>query len=104
MTLPGGAPRQRRSRAIIWWYGLMALGGVAFGLLGDRRPFGSAVLAHPLVVFFVLAGAALLALRAVLARPVPELIPERALLLGCCVGAAAFLAGNWAAAHLVSVR
>ena len=80
----------------------MALGGVAFGLLGDRRPFGSA--AHPLVVFFVLAGAALLALRAVLARPVPELIPERALLLGCCVGAAAFLAGNWAAAHLVSVR
>jgi hypothetical protein len=32
---------------------------------------------------------------------VPELIPERALLAGCLVGAIAFLAGNWVSAHLV---
>jgi hypothetical protein len=76
----------------------MAAGGLAFGLLGDRRPFGTAVLGHPLVVYFILVAAALLVLRAAAARPVPELIPERALVLGCCIGAAAFLAGNFVAA------
>jgi len=29
------------------------------------------------------------------ARPVPDLIPERALVSGCLLGAAAFLAGNF---------
>jgi len=77
------------------WYGLMAAGGFAFGLIGDRRPLGNDVLAHPLVLFFIAAGAALLLLRVVWQRPVPELIPERALLFGCLAGAAAFLAGNW---------
>ena len=47
---------------------------------------------------------ALLVLRVAGARPVPELIAERALLAGCLLGAAAFLAGNWAAAHLLAVR
>jgi hypothetical protein len=41
-------------------------------------------------------------LRAALARPVPQIIPERALLIGCCVGAAAFLTGN--AVHPMVVR
>ena len=36
---------------------LMAAGGSVFGLLGDRRPFGNDVLAHPLVVFFALVAA-----------------------------------------------
>jgi hypothetical protein len=75
----------------------MALGGLGFGLLGDRRPFGSDLLAHPLVVFFAIVAAALLVLRLARARPVPELIPERALLVGCCIGAGAFLVGNWVA-------
>jgi hypothetical protein len=84
-----------------WWYGLMALGGLAFGLIGDRRPFGNDVLAHPLVVFFAVAAAGLLIVRVATARPVPELLSERTLVIGCLVGAAAFLTGNWAAAHIL---
>jgi hypothetical protein len=83
------------------WYGLMAAGGLGFGLIGERRPFGADMLAHPLVVYFALAAAGLLTLRVALARPVPELIPERALLAGCLVGAIAFLAGNWVSANLI---
>src|SRR5882724_8208024 len=90
------------SRAQAWWYGLMAAGGFAFGLSGDRRPFGTDVLAHPIVVFFAVVAAALMALRIARARPVPELIPERALVIGCLVGGAAFLAGNWVVAHIAA--
>ena len=82
----------------------MALGGFGFGLLGDRRPFGTDVLTHPFVIFFAVVAVAILVLRVAGARPVPELIAERALLAGCLLGAAAFLAGNWAAAHLLAVR
>jgi hypothetical protein len=80
------------------WYGLMAAGGFAFGLLGDKQPFGTDVLAHPLAIFFAVVAAALLLLRIVLQRPIPELIPERALVIGCLVGGATFLIGNWIAA------
>ena len=83
------------------WYGMMVAGGMAFGLLGDRRPFGRDFLGHPLVVFFVLAAAGLLVVRIVFARPVPQLIPERTLLTGCVLGAAAFLVGNWVVVHLL---
>src|ERR1700730_12272706 len=89
-------------RARSWWFGLMASGGFVFGLSCDRRPFGTDVLAHPLVVFFAVVAAALLILRLACRRPVPELIPERALVIGCLVGAAGFLAGNWVAAHVVA--
>jgi hypothetical protein len=82
------------------WYGLMALAGFAFGLIGDRRPFGTDVLAHPFVVFFIGVGAALLVLRIAQTRPVPEVIPQRALIVGCFIGGVAFLIGNWIAAHL----
>ena len=94
--------RVRRSSSDIlrWWYGLTAAAGLAFGLLGERRPLGNDVLAHPLVLFFIAVGAALLALRVAAQRPVPELIPERALLAGCLAGAAAFLVGNWVATRL----
>ena len=91
-------------RVQLWWYGLMAAGGLAFGLIGDRRPFGRDMLAHPLVVFLVMAAAALLVLRVTFARPVPELIPERALLIGCLFGGAAYLVGNWIAVHLLAVQ
>jgi hypothetical protein len=88
------------NRAQRCWYGLMAAGGLVFGLLGDKRPLGASVLAHPFVLFFAVVAAALLILRVVSGRPVPELIPERALIIGCFVGGAAFLAGNWIATHL----
>jgi hypothetical protein len=82
----------------------MGAGGLAFGSLGDRRPFGPDVLAHPLVVFFALAAVALLVLRVALARPVPQVIAERDLLIGCAAGAAAFLAANWVAVTVVASR
>jgi len=95
MAIPPAA-----SRAQHWWHGLMAAGGLLFGLLGDKRPFGASVLAHPLVMFFAVVAVALLALRAAARRPVPELLPERVLVVGRLVGGIAFLAGNWVAAHL----
>jgi predicted cobalt transporter CbtA len=87
-------------RALTWWFGLMALGGFAFGLNAERRPFGDDILAHPLIVFFLIVGAGLLALRAVLRRPVPEVLPERILMAGCIAGLVTFLAGNWIVALL----
>jgi hypothetical protein len=82
----------------------MGLAGFGFGLFADRRPFGDDILVHPLVVFFVLAGLSLLVLRVVLARPVPEVIPDRILMLGCVLGLAMFLAGNFAAARLLLIN
>jgi hypothetical protein len=82
----------------------MCAGGFAFGLLGDRRPFGSDVLAHPLIVFFAVVGLALIVLRVALVQPVPQVISERDLLIGCVAGAAAFLTANWVAAILTASR
>jgi hypothetical protein len=79
----------------------MAISGFGFGLLAERRPFGEGILVHPLVVFFALAGLGLLALRMALARPVPDVIPDRMLMLGCVLGLATFLAGNFVAARLL---
>jgi len=82
-------------RALIWWYGLMVVGGLGFGVLTDRRPFGEAILVHPLVIFFFLVALGLIALRVLLAKPVPNVISDRALLTGCLVGLVAFLSGNF---------
>ena len=79
----------------------MAIGGLCFGLTAERRLFGDGVFAQPLVAFFILVGAALLIMRVALARPVPEIIPERALLLGCVAGLAMFLVGNWLGVHVL---
>lgn len=86
-------------RARVWWFGAMGSAGFGFGLFAERRPFGDDVFAHPLSVFFVLVGLSLLALRFILARPVPEVIPDRALMLGCALGLAMFLVGNFVTAH-----
>ena len=96
-----GSPR---ARAV--WYGLMGISGFGFGLLAaveawSRAGCGEGILVHPLVVFFALAGLGLLALRMVLARPVPDVIPDRMLMLGCVLGLATFLAGNFVAARLL---
>ena len=90
-----------RSRAVLWWRVLMIAGGFVFGLLADRRPFGETFLGHPIVVFAGIAGLGLLVLRVVLRRPVPEIIPERAIVVGFLLGIAAFLAGNWIGVHLI---
>jgi hypothetical protein len=111
VTTPDPARPQRprpfpavSSRVLTWWFGLMSIAGVGFGVFAENRPFGDNVLAHPLVVLFTIVGAVLLVLRVMLARPVPEIIPERLLVVGCLVGVAAFLIGNWLATHLVAMR
>ena len=86
---PSSSPRARKQ-----WYGAMGAGGFGFGLVAERRPFGDDLLVHPLMVYFIVVGLALLALRMALGRPVPDVIPERALVLGCFIGLALFLAGN----------
>ena len=91
-------------RVLTWWFGLMSAAGVAFGAFAEDHPFGDDVLAHPLIVFFVVVAAGLLGLRVVLRRPVPEIISDRLLLVGCLVGLAAFLIGNWLAVNLVALR
>ena len=49
---------------LLWaWYTPMAVVGFGFGLIGERRPLGEGVLLHPLILFFVLTGVALLVLR-----------------------------------------
>src|ERR1044071_1000801 len=56
------------------WYGAAGLGGLVFGLIGERRPFGGDLLAHPLFVYVFAMAIGLLALRIVSRRPVPEII------------------------------
>jgi len=79
----------------------MGISGFGFGLLAERRPFGEGILVHPLVVFFALAGLGLLGVRMALARPMPDVIPDRTLMLGCVLGLATFLAGNFVAARVL---
>jgi hypothetical protein len=93
-----------RHTAVIWYRIAMIAGGAGFGLFADRRPFGETVLTHPIVVFAAVAGLGLLILRIVLARPVPQVLPERALLTGFFFGFAAFLVGNWVGVHILTPR
>jgi hypothetical protein len=83
------------SHLLTWWFGLMAVGGVAFGLGADEHPFGRGGLAHPLVVFAACALASILTLRFLYARPVLQLISARSLAGGAVIGAACFFLGQW---------
>jgi len=87
-------------RILVWWFAAMSAAGVLFGVFAEKRPFGDDVLAHPLVVLFIVVGIGLLALRFAMRRPVQEIIPDRLLVFGCIVGLAAFLIGSWLAVHL----
>ena len=86
-----------------YWYAFVAIGGLAFGLSGERRPFGDDVLAHPFVIYFLLVGIGLVVLRIVRGKPVPQLLPERTLALGCAAGILCFLVGNFVAVRLVGI-
>ena len=92
---------KRGDRLVGYWYGAACVVGLGFGLLGERRPFGQSILAHPFIIYAFVLAAGLLVLRVVGRRPVPELIPERALGVGCAAGVVLFLAGNFIAAHLI---
>jgi len=91
-------------RVLTWWFGLMSIAGMGFGTFSEARPFGDDVLAHPLVIFFAVVAAGLLGLRVALRRPVPEIISDRLLMIGCLVGLVAFLISNWLAVNLVVLR
>jgi hypothetical protein len=91
----------RGGRRLSYWYGAVCIAGLGFGLVDERRPFGENILAHPFIVYAFVLAATLLVVRVVRQRPVPELIPEHALGLGCAAGVALFLAGNFIAAHLI---
>jgi hypothetical protein len=93
---PGDPPPVPVSPHLLtWWFGLTALGGVGCGLYAEERPFGSGVLAHPLVVFLAFVAAGLLTLRFLHARPVTELISLRWLGVGIVIGIVCFFIGNW---------
>jgi hypothetical protein len=105
MTPRETVPRSAvRAKALLWWRVLMIAGGLAFGLFADRRPFGETFVGHPIVVFAGVAALGLLILRVVLGRPVPDVIPERAIVVGFFLGLAAFLAGNWIGVHVIVWR
>ena len=101
---PGDPPPVPVSPHLLtWWFGLMALGGVGFGLYAEVRPFGNGVLANPLVVFFAFVAAGLLTLRFLHARPVPELISSRYLAIGIVIGIICFFIGNWFGVNLLKM-
>ena len=79
-------------RALSWWLGGMALGGMVFGMYAAQRPFGDGLIRHPLFIFSVLGVVALLILRFAGDRP---LVSDRALIAGVVVGAGAYLLGVW---------
>ena len=79
-------------RALSWWLGGMALGGMVFGMYAAQRPFGDGLIKHPLFIFTVLGIVALLILRFAGDRP---LVSDRALIAGVVVGAGAYLLGVW---------
>jgi hypothetical protein len=91
----------RTKQLTAYWYGAIAIAGLGFGLIGERRPFGEDILAHPVVIYFAAIAVGLLVLGLVSRRPVPQLIPERALARGCAAGIVMFLVGNFIAAHLI---
>jgi hypothetical protein len=103
-TPPDGPPPVPVSPHLLtWWFGLMALGGVGFGLCADGRPFGNGVLAHPLVIFFALVAAGLLTLRFLHARPVLQLISAPCLAAGAVIGIGCFFAGSWFGVSLINM-
>src|SRR3981189_1939568 len=84
------------------WYGVVMAGGLGFGLIGERRPFGNDMLAHPLVVYFATVALGLQMLPVVLGRPVPEVIPERVLIAGRLCGGLTSRGRNWISAHMMA--
>jgi predicted lipid-binding transport protein (Tim44 family) len=88
-------------RALSWWLGGMALGGMVFGMYAAQRPFGDGIIRHPLFYFCVLGVLAVLILRFAGDRP---LVSDRALVAGVVIGAGAYLLGLWFGVSLLPVR
>jgi hypothetical protein len=83
------------------WFGIMAAGGLGFGAYADQRPFGTGVLAHPLVVLFAFAAAGLLTLRSLHTKPLLQLISAQSLAAGAVIGIGCFFIGKWFGVSLI---
>jgi hypothetical protein len=90
-----------QARALSWWLGLMALGGMIFGMYGAQRPFGGGDISHPAFVFAGLAVVGALILRFAGDRP---LVSDRALIAGVVIGIASYLLGVWFGTELLVVH
>jgi hypothetical protein len=88
-------------RALSWWLGSMALGGMVFGMYGAQRPSGGGLITHPLTVFCGLALVGLLILRFAGDRP---LVSDRSLAAGVVLGIASYFLGTWFGTALLVVR
>jgi hypothetical protein len=88
-------------RALSWWLGSMALGGMVFGMYGAQRPFGGGLVTHPFTVFCGLAVVGLLILRFAGDRP---LVSDRSLAAGVVLGIASYFLGAWFGTALLVVR
>jgi hypothetical protein len=98
---PSDGPVPVSPHLLTWWFGLMASGGVGFGVYADQRPFGAGVLAHPLVVFAACVLAGLLTLRFLHDRPMLQLISLRSFVAGVVIAVACYFLGRWFGAHLM---
>ena len=83
----------------------MIAGGFVFGLFADRRPFGEIVpRASDRGVRRASRDWVSWSCASRSRRPVPEVIPERAIVVGFFLGIAAFLVGNFIGVHLLAPR
>lgn len=98
---PSGGPLPVSPHLLTWWFGLLSLGALGFGVYADEHPFGRGILAYPLVVFAAFVAAGLLSLRSLHARPLPQLIPAQALAAGGVIALACFFLGRWFGASLL---
>jgi hypothetical protein len=89
------------ARALSLWLGLMALGGMVFGMYGAQRPFGDGLITHPFTIFCGLGLAGLLILRFAGDRP---LVSDRFLVAGVVVGIACYFLGVWFGTELLVIR
>ena len=90
-----------QTRALSWWLGSMALGGMMFGMYGAQRPFGGGDITHPAFIFAGLAVMGLLILRFAGDRP---LVSDRSLIAGIVIGIASYLLGIWFGTALLVVH
>ena len=100
-AVPDPVPASRH--LLTAWFGLVAVGGVAFGLFAHERPFGRGALGHPLVVFFAVILAGLLTLRFLSTRPLAELISPWYVGAGIGIGVVCFYLGNWFGINLAGL-